>query len=130
TRSLRAAGELSWPLTARADLTRQLAGRFEFEMRGADDAHQLVANATIADGQVVLSDLVGTGPELDQVFRGDGRVGLQARTYDIAVDYERLAIAATPMPSPARAGIARAWSALRGSAAKRGWTDTDPPRRV
>ena len=50
---------------------------------------------------------------------------------DVTVDYERVSLAATAVPSPARAGITRAWSALRGSAARRGWTEEAlPPRRV
>ena len=72
----------------------------------------------------------GTGPEPDQVFRGNGRVGLLARDYDVTVDYERVSLAATAVPSPARARLARAWSALRGSVARRGWTEAPETRRV
>jgi hypothetical protein len=34
------------------------------------------------------------------------------------------------VPTPARTRIARAWSLLRGSAARRGWTDLADSRRV
>ena len=57
----------------------------------------------------------GTGPAADQVFRGNGRIGLVARDYDVTVDYERVALAAAAVPSPARARLARAWNAVRGS---------------
>jgi hypothetical protein len=81
-------------------------------------------------GQIVLTDVQGTGPEPDQVFRGQGRIGLLARDYDLTVDYERVALAATAMPSPARARLSRAWNAMRGSVARRGWTDPPEARRV
>jgi hypothetical protein len=128
--SLRASGELSWDSAAVADITRQLSGRFELETQGAQNTHELVATAQLAGGQIELSDVRGSGPEADQVFRGKGRIGLLARTYDLTVDYERVSLAATAMPSPARAGLSRAWSVLRGTADRRDWTDGAPPRRV
>jgi hypothetical protein len=89
------------------------------------------AAAALSGGQIELSNVQGTGPAPDELFRGSGRIGLLARTYDVTVDYERISLAATAVPSPARAGFARAWSALRGSAARRGWTEeATPPRRV
>jgi len=128
--SLHAAGELSWPLEGNSDFTRSLAGRFDLETQGADSNHQLVANATLTDGQIELANVQGTGPAPTDVFRGAGRVGLLARDYDLTVDYEQVSIAATAVPTPARARLARAWSALRGSVARRGWTDAPESRRV
>jgi hypothetical protein len=128
--SLRASGELNWRADASQDITRALRGEFELETQGADSTHQLVASATLADGHIDLANVQGTGPGPDQVFRGQGRVGLLARTYDLSVDYERVSLAATGMPTPARARIARAWTALRGSAARQGWAETQPSRRV
>jgi hypothetical protein len=90
----------------------------------------LVANATLADGQITLDNVQGSGPGTDQVFRGNGRVGLLAREYDLTVDYEQMSLAATAVPTPARARLARAWNALRGSAARRGWTEAPESRRV
>ena len=78
----------------------------------------------------MLANLQGTGPEPDQVFRGNGRVGLLARDYDLTVDYERVSMAATAVPSPARARLARAWTNLRGSVARRGWAEAPEARRV
>jgi hypothetical protein len=127
---LHANGTLDWPMDASRDVVRQLAGRFDLRTESADGEHQLLARATLADGEVVLSDVQGTGPEPDQVFRGQGRVGLVARDYDLTVDYERVALAATGVPSPARARLARAWNAMRGTAARRGWTDPPEARRV
>ena len=72
----------------------------------------------------------GTGPEADQVFRGSGRVALLAREYDLTVDYERVSMAASAVPSQARARVARAWTALRGSVARRGWAEVPEARRV
>jgi hypothetical protein len=89
-----------------------------------------VANATLADGQIRLANVQGTGPAADQVFRGEGRVGLVARDYDLTVDYERTTLAAAAVPTPARARLARVWNAVRGSAAKRGWTEPPESRRV
>jgi hypothetical protein len=57
-------------------------------------------------------------------------VGLVARDYDLTVDYERVALAAAAVPSPARARFARAWNAVRGSAARHGWTAAPETRRV
>jgi hypothetical protein len=78
----------------------------------------------------LLADVQGTGPAPDQVFRGNGRVGLVARDYDLSVEYERVTLAAAAVPTPARARLARAWSAVRGSAAKRGWTEAPDTRRI
>jgi hypothetical protein len=130
THALRASGELAWPRDAAGDITRQLTGRFDLETQGAASTHQLLASATLAAGQIELANVQGTGPASDEVFRGAGRIGLLTRTYDLTLDFERISLAATAMPSPARAGFARAWSALRGSAASRGWTEVAPPRRV
>jgi hypothetical protein len=127
--SLRASGTLDWPVDS-ADIARALAGSFELTAQGVDAEHQLSARATLADGQILLADVQGTGPEPDQVFRGTGRVGLVARDYDLTVDYERVALAATAVPSPARARFARAWNAVRGSAARHGWTAAPETRRV
>jgi len=125
---LHASGELAWPSMS-ADLATALEGRFDLETEGADAGHQLVANATLANGQLQLDNLQGTGPAADQVFRGRGRVGLVTRDYDLTVDYERMAAAAAAVPTPARARLARAWNALRGSAARRGWTEAPPEAR-
>jgi hypothetical protein len=130
TQKLHARGELAWPATAGADLALALEGRFDLETEGADATHQLVANATLARGQLQLDNVQGTGPAGDQVFRGSGRVGLVTSDYDLTVDYERMAVAAAAVPTPARARLARAWNALRGSAARRGWTDAPEARRV
>jgi hypothetical protein len=126
---LHASGELAWPL-ASADLTTALEGHFDLETEGADASHQLVANATLASGQIQLANVQGTGPAADQVFRGTGRVGLVARDYDLSVDYERMVVAAAAVPTPARAKLSRAWNALRGSAARRGWTEAPEAHRV
>jgi len=112
------------------DFARSLGGSFGLEAAGAGSDHQLSARASIADGEILLTDVQGTGPEADQVFRGTGRVGLLARDYDVTVDYERVALAAAAVPSPARARLARAWNAVRGSAARRGWTEAPDTRRV
>jgi hypothetical protein len=130
TETLKAAGELTWPVDAQGDLTRILAGRFDLSTQGRDRNHQLFANATLADGQIELANVQGTGPDADQIFRGSGRVGLMAREYDLTVDYEQVSLAATAVPTPARARLARAWTALRGSAARRGWTEAPEARRV
>ena len=90
----------------------------------------MTADATLADGQIQLANVQGTGPEADQVFRGSGRVGLLAREYDLTVDYEQVSLAASAVPTPARARLARAWTALRGSVARRGWTEAPEARRV
>ena len=55
---------------------------------------------------------------------------LLAREYDLTVDYERVSLAASAVPTPARARLARAWTVLRGSAARRGWTEAPEARRV
>jgi hypothetical protein len=127
---LQAKGSLAWPASARRDITESLSGRFDLRTESADGEHQLTARATLADGQILLTDVQGTGPEPDQVFRGEGRVGLLARNYDLTVDYERVTLAAAAVPSPARARLARAWNAMRGTAARRGWTDPPEARRV
>jgi hypothetical protein len=128
--SLHAKGEIHWPHDPDAEFPRALAGRFDFEAQGADGAHVMTADATLADGQIQLANVQGAGPAPDQVFRGRGRVGLIVRDYDLTVDYEQLSLAATAVPTPARARLARAWSALRGSAARRGWTEAPVSRRV
>jgi uncharacterized protein YhdP len=128
--TLHAAGELSWPADSQGELIRELAGQFELETQGSDSTHQLAANATLADGQITLSNVQGTGPEADQMFRGTGRVALLAREYDLTVDYERVSLAASAVPSQARARVARAWTALRGSVARRGWTEVPEAKRV
>ena len=129
--SLHASGELEWPADT-GDITHALAGKFDLSTRGESDEHQLSARASLADGQIQLTDVQGTGPAPDQVFRGTGRVGLLARDYDVTVDYDRVALAATAVPSSARAPLTRAWNAVRGSVARRGWAATDVPetRRV
>lgn len=129
TQTLGAQGELDWSANVNLDL-RDIAGRFEVEAQGAESTHTLIASAVLAGGQVELSNVQGTGPAPDQVFHGTGRVGLVARDYDLTVDYEQMALAATAMPSPARARLARAWSALRGSVAKRGLAPAADSRRV
>jgi hypothetical protein len=128
TEKLHANGELAWPMS-NDDLAGALEAHFELETEGADATHQLVANATLANGELRLDDVQGTGPAPDQVFRGSGRIGLATRDYDFTVDYERMAAAAA-VPTPARARHARAWNALRGSAARRGWTTEPEARRV
>jgi hypothetical protein len=130
TETLHAAGELNWPQDAEGDLTGVLAGRFELETQGQVSGHQLMASATLADGQVTLADVQGTGPAPDQVFRGQGRVALLARQYDLTVDYEQVSLAASAIPTPARTRFARAWTLLRGSAARQGWTEAPDARRV
>ena len=124
--SLHASGELEWPADS-DDISRTLAGKFALSTKGESDEHQMSAQASLADGQILLTDVNGTGPAPDQVFRGTGRVGLLARDYDVTVDYDRVALAATAMPSPARAPLTRAWNAVRGSVARRGWATTDAP---
>jgi len=130
TESLRAAGELTWPADSQGDLTRMLAGRFDLETAGNDGNHQMSAVATLADGQIELANVQGTGPEADQLFRGSGRVALLDREYDVTVDYEQVSLAASAVPTPARARLARAWTVLRGSAARRGWAEPADSRRV
>ena len=130
TETLRAVGELTWPADSRGDFTRVLSGRFALETSGSNRNHQLSADATLADGQIELANVQGTGPEADQLFRGTGRVGLLAREYDLTVDYEQVSLAASAVPTPARARLARAWTALRGTAARRGWTAPPEARRV
>ncbi|HKU88480.1 MAG TPA: hypothetical protein VJP84_01715 [Steroidobacteraceae bacterium] len=128
--SLRAAGTLDWP-AGLADV-HALGGSFEIAMQGLNAEHQMTARGTLSDGQVLLTDLQGTGPAPDEVFRGTGRIGLEARDYDVSVDYERVALAATAVPSTARARVTRAWNVLRGSAARHGLAATANPetRRV
>ncbi|HEU5136408.1 MAG TPA: hypothetical protein VFU13_14760 [Steroidobacteraceae bacterium] len=127
---LHAAGELSWPADISGELTQVLTGRFDLETQGRDSSHQMLASATLADGQITLANVQGIGPEADQMFRGTGRVALLAREYDLTVDYERVSLAASAVPTPARARVARAWTALRGSAARRGWAEEPEARRV
>jgi hypothetical protein len=129
--SLHVKGEVHWPHDPAAEFPRSLAGRFDFEAQGSDGGHVMTADAKLVDGQIELVNVEGTGPEAGQVFRGRGRIGLIARDYDLTVDYEQLSIAATAaVPTPARARLARAWSVLRGSAARRGWTEAPESRRV
>jgi len=130
TESLRAAGELTWPADSQGDLTSVLAGHFDLETAGKNGNHQMTAVATLADGQIELANVQGTGPEADQLFRGSGRVALLDREYDFTVDYEQVSLAATAMPTPARTRLARAWTVLRGSAARRGWAEPADSRRV
>ena len=133
TETLRAAGELAWPADSQGDLTRVLAGQFDLETAGTrQQSSARLASATLADGQIELANVQGTGPEADQVFRGSGRVALLAREYDLTVDYEQVSLAASAVPTPARARLARAWTALRGSAARRGWAEAarSAPRAV
>jgi hypothetical protein len=85
---LRVRGSLDWPAES-VDLLRALAGSFEVSTQGASVEHQLSARATLADGEILLADLQGTGPAADEVFRGSGRVGLEDRAYDLTIDYER-----------------------------------------
>jgi uncharacterized protein YhdP len=130
TQSLRASGELAWSAEASGDIARALTGNFELETQGVNSSHQLMASAMLADGQIELANVQGTGPGPDQIFRGIGRVGLLARTYDLTIDYEQVSLAASAVPTPARARLARALTALRGSAARQGWTEATPARRV
>ena len=126
---LHAIGELTWP-GATGELTRSVSGRIDFETQGLDATHSLAANATLADGELTLVNVQGTGPAADQVFRGSGSVSFVTRAYDLTVDYEHMSLAATAVPTPARARLARAWNALRGSAARRGWAVAPEARRV
>jgi uncharacterized protein YhdP len=128
--TLHASGELSWASELAADVTRSLTGTFDLETQGTSGDHQLTASASLADGQILLTNVQGTGPAADQVFRGNGRVGLLERDYDLTVDYENVSLAATAMPTPARARFARMLSALRGSVARRGWTEAPESKRV
>jgi hypothetical protein len=128
--SLHAAGTMDWPIETSGDFARSLAGSFEIQTEGASREHQLTARAALANGQIELTNVQGTGPEPDQVFRGNGRIGLLARDYDLTVDYERVSLAAAAVPSTARAPLTRAWSALRGSVARRGWTAAPETKRV
>ncbi|HET9865129.1 MAG TPA: hypothetical protein VFP37_16935 [Steroidobacteraceae bacterium] len=127
--SLRASGALEWPLDS-TDVPRSMTGSFELLTHGSNPDHRLTARATLANGEVLLADVQGTGPEADQVFRGTGRFGLLAHNYDVTLDYERVTLAAAAVPSAARERITRAWNALRGSAAQRGWTEAPETRRV
>jgi hypothetical protein len=128
--SLHASGTIDWPMTADDDFARLVAGSFDLATQGADHEHQLTGRATLADGQILFTDLQGTGPSADQVFRGTGRIDLVARGYDVTLDYERVALAATAVSSPTRARLARAWNAVRGSVVRRGWTEAPDTRRV
>ncbi|HEU4781266.1 MAG TPA: DUF3971 domain-containing protein [Steroidobacteraceae bacterium] len=130
TETLHAAGELSWPAELPGELAQSLTGQFELETQGRDSSHQMIASATLAEGQIALANVQGTGPEADQMFRGTGRVALLARQYDLTVDYERVSMAASAVPTQARARVARAWTALRGSVARRGWAEAPEARRV
>jgi uncharacterized protein YhdP len=129
--TLHADGELSWPVDSLgSDFARALTGRFDLETQGHDGNHQLIANATLADGRIELANVQGTGPAVDQIFRGSGTVALVAREYDLTIDYEQVSLAATAVPTPARARLARAWATLRGSAARRGWAEAPEARRM
>jgi hypothetical protein len=130
TRSLRASGELSWRSDVSGELLASLGGQFELEALGADSRHQLTASATLSDGLVTLANVQGSGPDPDEMFHGSGRIGLLARTYDLTVDYERMSLAASSVPAPARESLSRAWSVLRGSVVRNGSAETAPPRRV
>ncbi len=130
TETLRAVGNVSWPGDVQDELVRALDGRFELETRGGDPGHQLFATANLNDGDIWLTNVQGTGPAADQVFHGNGRVGLLARDYDLTFDYEQVSLASAAVPTPARARLSRAWSVLRGSVARRGWTEPPETRRV
>ena len=131
TETLRASGRISWPGEIHGELARALSGQFELETRGADPGHQLFASATLDAGDIRLANVQGSGPAVDQVFRGSGRVGLVARDYDLTFDYEQVSLAASAaVPTPARARLSRAWNALRGSVARRGWAELPETRRV
>jgi hypothetical protein len=128
--SLHAMGSLHWP-AVEGDLDiRALGGEFSFTAQGMGAEHQASARATLQDGDILLAEVQGTGPEPDQMFRGQGRIGLVARDYDLSVDYERIALASNAVPSSTRARLARAWNAVRGSAARQGWTEAPDTRRV
>ena len=127
--TLHAAGELTWPADPQGELTRELTGRFELETEGSDSSHQLVANATLADGQI-SSPTCRDGTRSRPGVPRRGRVALLAREYDLTVDYEQVSMAASAVPTPARARLARAWTALRGSVARRGWAEVPEARRV
>jgi hypothetical protein len=131
TEALHADGELTWPVDSLGgDLTRVLAGRFDLETQGRDSDHQLMANATLAEGRIELANVQGTGPAADQIFRGSGRVALDTHEYDLTIDYEQVSLAATAMPTSARTRLASAWATLRGSAARRGWAEAPEARRM
>ena len=115
-------------LAGRADAP--LAGQFDLETQGSDSSHQLVASATLADGQIQLANVQGTGPRPTSCSAAVAASALLAREYDLTVDYERVSLAASAVPTPARARLARAWTALRGSVARRGWTEAPEARRV
>jgi hypothetical protein len=127
--AIHATGSMDWVLDD-GDAARSLAGRFDIQAEGARSDHQLTARATLANGQIDLTQVQGSGPEPDLVFRGNGRIGLAEREYDLTVDYERISLAATAVPSTARAPLTRAWNAVRGSVARRGWTEAPVTRRV
>jgi len=128
--SLHAAGALDWPAEPGDALLGKLAGNFTFSTQGPEPEHQLSAQATVTAGEITLAEVQGTGPAPDQMFRGHGRIGLVSNDYDVTVDYEPISLAAAGVPSTARARLARAWNAVRGSAAKRGWTEAPDTRRV
>ena len=129
--SLRASGRISWPGEIRGEPARTLRGQFELETRGDDPNHQLFANASFDDGDIRLTNVQGAGPVADQLFHGEGRVGLVARDYDVTFEYEEVSLAASAaMPTPARARLSRAWSVLRGSVARQGWAEPPETRRV
>jgi hypothetical protein len=125
--SLHAAGVVAWSGAQDQD---DLTGRFELAAAGRVAEHQLVGKGVIGNGVIRLEDLQGTGPEPTQVFRGKGRVDYAEREYNLSIDYENVALAATAVPRPAAAKLARLWTTLRGSAAKRGWTEAPAARRV
>jgi hypothetical protein len=127
--AVHATGSMDWQLDD-GDAAGSLAGRFDIQAEGASRDHQLTARATLANGQIDLTQVQGSGPEPDLVFRGNGRIGLAEREYDLTVDYERISLAATAVPSTARAPLTRAWNAVRGSVARRGWTEAPVTRRV
>ena len=60
-----------------------LGGSFEVSTQGMNAEHQMTARGTLAGGQILLADVQGTGPAPDEVFRGTGRIGLEARDYDV-----------------------------------------------
>jgi len=127
--SLHVSGALDWPTEPGESFASSLAGTFTLATQGDDPEHQLTAQASVANGEIRLADIQGTGPAADQLFRGQGRIGLVANDYDVTVDYEPIALAAAGVPSTARARLAHAWNAMRGSAARRGWAEAAPNTR-
>ena len=70
TQSLHASGSLEWPVEVQGDYARSLGGSFSIQAAGAGSDHQLSAHAAVADGQILLTDVQGTGPDLTSCSRG------------------------------------------------------------